>query len=473
MKLAPIREITFFLLAATLTHAQTDSNFSPAPTHSKKSKKLLDNLDRQEVSEMRRNGIDATMPISALYKRQTDQLKELVRDSFFVDDSRFTDLVVSTFSRLQKPNNRPEVARRSLLVARTSVPNAVCVGEGTYFVTTGLFSVIENQAQLAAALAHEMAHYELNHMKPLLETNLRIEKMTANQAAQVRKGKTSVEAIIQIRHQLSAASRFSRAMEMEADSLGFIYFRNSGFYEPDFVRMLTMLEMGDSLRDLSIEDRFAPLRFSKYPFKDFWLAKRPSIYAKRRSDYFMPYDSLRTHPEFNDRRARISALATSTGNQYFESRSEFDYAKARARLESIEASFQFRRLDICLYETLGELHNTKGSSYLLSVVGKVFLKLYKARSDNTFGYYVSGNTNGYSAAERQVNNFLYNLTKDEMAELGFHFMNKTSNFDEKIEIHYYLLWQFSKLTDRPTVKKRVASEYALKFPNGKYLKLIK
>ncbi|MCU0835697.1 MAG: M48 family metallopeptidase [Chromatiaceae bacterium] len=48
-------------------------------------------------------------------------------------------------------------------VVRNLAPNAFAVGGGRFVVTDGLFALVRNEAELAAVLAHEIAHEKAGH----------------------------------------------------------------------------------------------------------------------------------------------------------------------------------------------------------------------------------------------------------------------------------------------------------------------
>ena len=48
-------------------------------------------------------------------------------------------------------------------VLKSDVVNAICMPDGAIFVTVGLLSQIENEAQLAYILSHEITHYTKQH----------------------------------------------------------------------------------------------------------------------------------------------------------------------------------------------------------------------------------------------------------------------------------------------------------------------
>jgi predicted Zn-dependent protease len=50
-----------------------------------------------------------------------------------------------------------------IIIVKSCEPNAVSFANGLLVLCTGVFAVVDNETQLAFLLAHEMAHYNLNH----------------------------------------------------------------------------------------------------------------------------------------------------------------------------------------------------------------------------------------------------------------------------------------------------------------------
>jgi Zn-dependent protease with chaperone function len=58
-------------------------------------------------------------------------------------------------------DGRPGIV--SLVIVKDIIPNASIASNGTLFVTTGLLSTINSEAELIAVLAHEISHFVLDH----------------------------------------------------------------------------------------------------------------------------------------------------------------------------------------------------------------------------------------------------------------------------------------------------------------------
>jgi len=112
--------------------------------------------------------------------------------------------------------------------------NAFCLPGGKVFVYTGLFKYVENDAELAAVMGHEIAHALARHGA---------ERMSAGQAQEIgaqllgavmqSKGNPANTAMVMqafgIGSQLGVMLPHSRTQEYEADQIGLILAAKSGY----------------------------------------------------------------------------------------------------------------------------------------------------------------------------------------------------------------------------------------------------
>jgi len=114
-------------------------------------------------------------------------------------------------------------------VFQNDEPNAFALPGGKVGVNTGLFKVVENDAQLAAVMGHEVAHAIARHGAERMSQGM----LTQLGAAAVGMGTGSGQ-IAQIAAQaatLGIILPYSRTQESEADEIGLIYMARAG-YDP-------------------------------------------------------------------------------------------------------------------------------------------------------------------------------------------------------------------------------------------------
>ncbi len=109
----------------------------------------------------------------------------------------------------------PEI---KVYLTRYGSPNAFCLADGSVFVNIGLFNVLDTESELAFILAHELAHYDLQH-------NVRdFVKLNAIQKFETKSAGSLYDKFRQL--------RLSRESEQEADSYA-LSMMNAGGFDPD------------------------------------------------------------------------------------------------------------------------------------------------------------------------------------------------------------------------------------------------
>lgn len=161
--------------------------------------------------------------------------------------------------------------------------NAHALPSGYVFVTRGLLALLDDEAELAAALAHELGHLAEGHATQR-ERQRQTAINTAVEAARVS-GSLAVGRSV-ARDQLLALRRYSRDQELEADRAGVRYIALAG-YRAD--AMTTLIEK------LQRQSRLESLFFFEAPES-----------GTRRS-------ALSTHPAPDERLVALHGVAAASG----------------------------------------------------------------------------------------------------------------------------------------------------------------
>lgn len=101
------------------------------------------------------------------------------------------------------------------------VPNAMALPGGVIFVTEGLLETLDNEAQLAAVLAHEVGHIELSHCVDAVKYEIVAKKL----------GVLPLGRIADLAVQLMIRHSFSKTQEHEADLYAWRWLNHSR-YDP-------------------------------------------------------------------------------------------------------------------------------------------------------------------------------------------------------------------------------------------------
>jgi predicted Zn-dependent protease len=184
-------------------------------------------------------------------------------------------------TKLAAGSDSPGQAAYRVTILNTPVVNAFALPSGNLYITRGLLALANDGAEVAAVMAHEIAHVTARH--GALRAEREREAAVISQAAAVIQSRQKGEEI-QSHQRLSVAS-FSRQQELDADAIGVRVVSRAGFDPYGASRFLTALGRSSELR--------------------------AALYGKKKSS--LDFDILSTHPSTPDRVAKAVAAARQIG----------------------------------------------------------------------------------------------------------------------------------------------------------------
>ncbi|HFC97309.1 MAG TPA: tetratricopeptide repeat protein [Thermosulfurimonas dismutans] len=158
-----------------------------------------------------------------------------------LDDPEVTDYLESIARRLT-PWVGPRYFPFRFYVVKNPTLNAFALPGGYIFFTSGLIEEVDREDELAAVMAHEMAHIQARHVARRMEVLKRLQLATGAVTLAgllLGGGKTGgALAVTSTSLALTRALAYSRAEEEEADRLGFEYLTRAGYDPGAFLSIL-------------------------------------------------------------------------------------------------------------------------------------------------------------------------------------------------------------------------------------------
>ena len=153
-------------------------------------------------------------------------------------------LVSEVTDRLVKASDRPD---QSYVVTLLDSPvvNAFALPNGRLYATRGLVALASDTSEIAAVLAHEIAHVTLRHANARTELELRSQLVSRVVADVLNDPATGAQLQNQSRF---ALARFSREQELEADAVGVRTLAGAGYDPFGAGRFLTALNRTIALK---------------------------------------------------------------------------------------------------------------------------------------------------------------------------------------------------------------------------------
>ncbi|HVL71594.1 MAG TPA: M48 family metalloprotease [Beijerinckiaceae bacterium] len=151
-------------------------------------------------------------------------------------------LLAEVAQRLAPATERPNETFRVTILDSAAL-NAFALPSGRLYVTRGLLALANDTAEIAAVLAHEIAHVTLRHATSRSELALR-SKLVSRVVADVLNDPAG-GAALEDRSRFTLAS-FSRGQELEADQVGVRTLAKAGYDPYGAARFLTSLDRSGS-----------------------------------------------------------------------------------------------------------------------------------------------------------------------------------------------------------------------------------
>jgi predicted Zn-dependent protease len=185
-----------------------------------------------------------------------------------VQDSQLNSYVSDVGNKMAAASHRPHMPYSFRVVNATYV-NAYAFPGGSIAATRGIMLSLENEAELASLLGHELGHVNARHSA---------EQMSKGQLTQALVGGISVLAGTQSAAlgdlagqlgQISAGAllaSYSRDNEREADALGMSYMVGAGYGSEGFVGLMEMLNSLSKHKSTTVDLLFAthPMSQERY-----------------------------------------------------------------------------------------------------------------------------------------------------------------------------------------------------------------
>lgn len=146
-------------------------------------------------------------------------------------------LLTEVTDRLVRASERPDQTYAVTLLD-APVVNAFALPSGRLYVTRGLVALAGDTSEIAAVLAHEIAHVTLSHATARTELELRAQLVSRVVADVLNDPVTGAQLQSQSRF---ALARFSREQELEADAAGVRTLAKAGYDPFGAGRFLTAL----------------------------------------------------------------------------------------------------------------------------------------------------------------------------------------------------------------------------------------
>ncbi len=177
--------------------------------------------------------------------------EKLNQDNFLSHDKKLNDYISKVGNRILAHSNKASFPY-TFTVFNSSGINAFATPGGYVYINKGLIGVVENEAQLAGVMAHEIAHANSRHVASIIEKSKKLNiAMLAGIIAGALLGgggdASAAAAMFSVAGAATMSLKYQREHEEEADRLGIGYLAHSGYYPAAMVEFLKIMKQYEFL----------------------------------------------------------------------------------------------------------------------------------------------------------------------------------------------------------------------------------
>jgi hypothetical protein len=302
----------------------------------------------------------------------------------------------------------PELqGKLSFYIIRSTDVNAFSTHEGMIFVNEGILAELQNEAQLAYLLCHEIIHYKNKHVMNAYVENVKVERGDTEYG---RVGSSK---------RFWAKNKYSRELEEEADQEGLNLFLKTKYSTATLPVFFDVLQYAYlPFDDIAFDRSYFETKSFKFP-ADFRLEALKPVTGREDID-----EEKSTHPSVNKRRKyiieKLKRKSEGEKSDFVVSESEFLKARKIARFDMLSVYLTDLDYVKAIYHAFLLQREEPKSLYLKKSIAKSLYGLAK--------YYNAGNKNSilpnYEKVEGKSQQLFYlfdRMDDKAMSALALHY----------------------------------------------------
>jgi hypothetical protein len=300
-----------------------------------------------------------------------------------------------------------KLANVHIYTLRSTAVNAFATDRGDVYVTLGLLAQLENEAQLAYVLSHELTHVMEKHPLNMFLESKAIDRKSSRQTMLNENS---------FNEKLLAKNSYSKELEMEADQKGLELFLKTGYSTATLDVVFDVLKYAYlPFDDVKFERSFIDYDGFSTP-NELWEKPIKAISGESETHD----DTRSTHPNIAARRKALADKLAKTspkeGTNYLVSEERFKTVQKTARFELPALNLHQGHLADAVYTSYLLLEKSPNSTYLKKCLVKALY--YNAKFKNDSDYKYDGVADSLEGESQQVHRLMFNIGAKEMVALA-------------------------------------------------------
>lgn len=340
--------------------------------------------------------------IKELYNGIQEDFLGKINNNEFICNNNLVSYLKGLMDEILSKNNI-KVEDYKILLSKDSEINAYSTGDGTIVVNYGLFLTVENEDELVSVISHELGHQFLNHMKKQIDAFAQLstseEIIAKTKEIKRQKFGKATKANDLIRNILYQNYEKRRKKEIEADSIGFAFYRKTLRNPKAPIHILEKLSNSDIESDsLVVADYKFIFEKNGFIVKQKYFEEEKSLFSKYDKDKRINNDSLKSHPDCETRIKIIEKQSVKSNNEPASNSRIFNEIKRNCNYQNLYNLYSSEKYGLSLYEALKLYKKNSNDSILRNIIYLNLVKIHESRLNYTITRYVPYHDNLYNSA---------------------------------------------------------------------------
>lgn len=356
-----------------------------------------------------------------IYQNIFDDYIKDAKNKKFINYPKFSEYVNSIIAEIANRNKDYNLNDLKFIISRDLEPNFHSDYGGLLVFNYNFLNYLDSEDEFASVICHELSHQILDHIKKSIDFQVkklindsikaeeyRIKNLEYNKSSESQKF---------LKNWVYEKQRLKREHEIEADSLGFVLYKNTKYKQSSYYNMLKKLDNIDIEKDTLNRDDYKKI-FPIEKFKEDWFEteEAPKYYYSKEHYFKWNIDSLKTHPSISERLAKFKNVQFTDNNENFSVNGKlFSTLKSEAEEEIIYSAFYEKKYGISLYKSLKMYKKNPENIFIKDMIYKNLEMLESEKREKRYGQYIiPANNFDQSKSEQLFYTFFDNLTLNDL-----------------------------------------------------------